>query len=451
MELPANIKAALKKIQSQRKHYVEVKLINGRCYVYESTSRWDGAAGKVRKSSKYIGKITGDGRFVAARPRTPGSEAARVAAATRQERFAIGAGRQAAQSPGRSLEGDEIDRRMLGLLSMSGRAGIPEIAEDMGIGEGSAEWRKRRIEKRYGIRYIAEIDVGKLGYLTYIIFIKFEGRKPGIRDAARELEKEPSVQLAMMTYGRYDIIMYMVISKYDDIKAHLFGFRSRIFPGMDRKLYVVPIYLDYSFVPLRPVFLDELKKKVWTRSAQKPKPAEGELLAREYAVIRSLGIDGRQDFSRIDREYGLQPGSARYTYHRLLDRGMVQRITVSMQNIHVSYISAMLLQKINHNKFAACREMLLRHIIDDRPGSVTNRYALVGDIKVPEGVFFLMPVRDDRDMLDADEALGKIGGAEADSSIVTNIIVGSLCYRRFDNSQSSQYRIIENEYSGASR
>ena len=100
-------------------------------------------------------------------------------------------------------------------------------------------------------------------------------KKPGINEAKRELERETSVQLAMLTYGRYDIIMYIVMSRYEDVKAHLFNMRSRIFPSYDMRLYVVPFYPDYSFVPLRDVFFDNLAEKIWNRSVERPRPKEG--------------------------------------------------------------------------------------------------------------------------------------------------------------------------------
>jgi DNA-binding Lrp family transcriptional regulator len=222
--------------------------------------------------------------------------------------------------------------------------------------------------------------------------------------------------------------------------------RSRIFSSYDLKLYVAPFYLDYNFVPLRDAFFETLAKKVWSRSSERPRPREGELLRREYAVLRALSSNGREEFTKIDSDYGLSPGSARYTYHRFMDTGMIKRITISMHNVRLNYISAISLQKINHVKFVGCRQQLLHHIIDDREDALMNRYALVGDMKMPEGVFLLMPVRNDRDVIDVDEQLRKIDGAEVDSMIVTNVIVGSPCYRRFDNTHSSQYSILRNDY-----
>ncbi len=441
MDLPEKVLTALSKIRKEHKHYVDVKVINGRCYVYESTSRWDGERKRVKKIAKYLGKITAYGEFVQSVPRKPGNEAALATKLhTRTKTVQKSAYGPVAERIGKH------ERQILKALSMDGRATVSGLAKEIGLKNTGAEWQKASVEKKYGIQYISEIDISKLGYLTYIVLIKFENKKPGINEAKRELEKEPSVQLAMLTYGKYDLIMYVVMSRYDDIKVHFFNIRSRIFPSYDMELYVVPFYLDYGFVPLRDKFFEILAGKVWNRSIGKPRPKEGDLLRREYEVLRALNSNGREDFTRIDAECGLAPGSARYTYHKLVEKGTIKRITISMRNVRVNYISAISLQKINHVRFLSCRQQLLQLIIGDREDTLINKYALVGDIKMPEGVFLIMPVRNDRDIIEADEQLRKIDGAEVDSIIVTNVIVGSLCYRRFDNRHSSQYTILKNDY-----
>ena len=443
MELPAKILEALAEIRKRHSHYVDVKIINGRCYVYESTSSWDKERKKVKKTAKYLGKITLDGIFVPSVPRQKGLEAALVEGKTDGSALQRRVYRKSVERVGK------YEQEILTTLSMDGRTTVSELAKKIGLKNTAAEWHRRNIEEKYGIRYIAEIDIGKLGYLTYIILIKFENKRPGINEARRELEKEASIQLAMMTYGKFDIIMYMLMSRYDDIKSHLFRIRGRIFQEYDLKLYVVPFYLDYSFVPLREEFISTLEERVWSRSAQRPRPREGDLLRREYAVLKALGKDGRREFTSIDSEYGLTPGSARHTYHSMVDKGTIKRVTISMSNVRVNYISAISIEKINHVKFAEDRQYLMRNIVEDMAGSVINKYALVGDIKMPEGVFILMPVKNNEDMITVDEQLKRISGTEIDTQIVTNVIVGSLCYRKFDNKESNQYKILKTEYENA--
>jgi len=443
MELPENIQKTLENIRKGRKHYVDVKIINGRCYVYESTSKWDSESKKVKKTNKYIGRISSDGTFIQGTHRKPGLEAALIRAPRPSRRQEVVAPSYATTQHDRI---GKYDKEILMALSMDGRLTIHDLSKVTGLKATATENQKSNMESKYGIKYIAEIDVSKLGYLTYIVMIRFENKKPGINEARRELENEPSIQLAMLTYGKYDIIMYIVLSLREEIKTQLFNIRNRIFTSYDLKLYVMPFYLDYSFVPLRDKFFDLLQERVWTRSIEKPRPKEGDLHRREYVALKELSQDGRKDFTDIDNMYELPLGSSRYAYQKLVEKGILKRITISMQNVHVNYVSAINVQKVNNEKFARYRKEFLQGIINDPDDSVMNKYALVGDIKMPEGVLLLAPVRNGRDIVAIDDELRRVEGVEVESMIITDVIVGSLCYRKFDNKQSSQYKILGDEY-----
>ena len=211
MELPAKVLGTLNELRKRHSHYVDIKIINRRCYVYESTSSWDKERKKVKKTAKYLGKITLDGIFVPSVPRQRGLEAALVEGRTEGSALQRRVYRKRIERVGK------YEKDILTTLSMDGRTTVSEIASRIGLKNTAAEWHRKNIEEKYGIRYIAEIDIGKLGYLTYIILIKFENKRPGINEARRELEKEASIQLVMMTYGKFDIIMYMLMSRYSSI------------------------------------------------------------------------------------------------------------------------------------------------------------------------------------------------------------------------------------------
>ncbi|MCL4365088.1 MAG: hypothetical protein M1569_02040 [Candidatus Marsarchaeota archaeon] len=438
MELPEKIREALGRIRNERSHYVDIKIIGGRCYVYESISRWDKERRKVKKIARYIGKITENGTFIESRPRSPGLEAAIIRKPDRKR------ARQGIDEE--TSERKKYDEQILKVLSKDGRAPVAELGKAIGLGNTAADAQRNNIEKRYGVRYAAEIDISRLGYLTYFVFIKFEDKRPSISLVKRELEKVPNIQLAMLTYGKYDIIMYVAIYGNEEVKDQLYNIRNSIFVDYDLKLYLAPFYQGYGFVPLRDAFFDMLSSRVWTRSAQRPRPAAEELLMREYAVLKELSENGKEDFTSIDKKYRLADGSARYTYHRLVEKGVIKRITIYMQSLQLKYISAIFLNKINQVKYRDYRPMILQHIINDFKNSAVNKYALEGDIKMPEGVFFLMPVLSDSDVVAVDDELKRVHGTEVDSLIVTNMLVGSLGYRKLDKKMTNQYAILKSEY-----
>lgn len=442
-KLPERIEKALENIRKGSKHYVDIKIINGRTYVYESTSVWDKKSKSIKKITKYIGRITESGEFIASRPRDPQLSAAVVKESSAE--IETPKKPEKAAHEVRSEMG-KYDAEILTELSADGRITLPQLGKKIGLSPTGTEWQRNNVEKRYGVRYIAEINLDRLGYLTYIIFIKFSEKMPPINEIRRELEKEKSVQLALLAQGEYDIVIYMVLPQRGDTLWEFYNMRSRIFANYDMKLYVAPFYSTYSFIPLRDSFFDMLSEKVWVRNKNQPKPQGEYIMRREYVVLRELNSNGAMDFTKIDSKYNLPEGSARYTYHKLIDDGIIKRITIAMENVHLKYISLIMLQKVNHAKYMKDREIVLRHIIQNDFKRIINKYAIEGDIKVPEGIFFILPVLEDADYESSSDTLGKINGTSMVNMIATSVLVGKLCYRRLDEKLTVQHDILKNEY-----
>lgn len=448
--LPERIEKALEKIRQSHSHYVDIKIINGRAYVYESTSRWDKKLKQIKKLTKYIGRITESGEFIPSNPRNPDLSAAAVldtgaahAAKEKKARNAAVGASSLEQQPGK------YDAKILEELSSDGRITLPELSKKIGLSVSGTEWQKNSVEKRYGIRYVAEIDVDKLGYLTYIIMVKFVDKVPSINEMKEALSKEKYVQFAILTQGEYDLIIYILTPKYGETWETLwefFSLRGRIFPNYNMKVNVAPFYQTYSFVPLREAFFDILSERTSAEDKSRKEAQGSRLLRRDFAVLKELNFDGTMDFTEIDSKYRLVNGSARYTYHKLLDSGIIKRVTISIENIHVKYILVILLPKINHEKYIKDREKLVSHIIEQDPNEIINRYTLEGDIKVPEGVLLTLPVLNDSTLESTTQSLSKISGTSMVSLIGTSILVGNLCYRRLNAKNTMQYKILKEEY-----
>lgn len=447
--LPEKIKNTLEALKKSHNHYVDLKIINGRCYVYESTSKWDKKLRQIKKITKYIGRITESAEFIPSNPRNPDLSAAIVK----------GVERKAAQKTVKRVESQltqmavqeigKYDLSILSALSADGRITLPELSKRTGLSVSGSEWQKNSVEKRYGIRYVAEIDIDKLGYLTYIIMVKFLDKVPTINEMKEALSKEKYIQLVLFTQGEYDLIIYILTPKYGETWETLwefFSLRGRIFPNYDMRVNIAPFYQTYSFVPLRDTFFDILLERTLAENKSQKDAQGSRILRRDYAVLKELSSEGTMDFTEIDSKYKLADGSARYTYHKLLDLGIIRRVTILIENINVKYILAILLHKINHEKYVKDREKLVSHIIEQHPNEIINRYTLEGDIKVPEGVLLMLPVLNDDMLESATHSLSKIGGTNMVSLIGTSVLVGRLCYRRLDAKNTLQYKILKDEY-----
>ncbi len=335
---------------------------------------------------------------------------------------------------------DTIDLKILTCLSMNARMPVPKIAKLAGINEQTAYSRIKSLEKRLGIKYILEIDTRVLGFATYLILVKFEDGVPPIDELRGAFDAEPRIQFAAFMKGDYDAIAYLLDEDSFSAEETLWKLMSGEHLSRYRaRWYMVPFGQIYSFVPLRTDFIDKvLSRRQWHRKRFVTIDMnKADVLKREYLLLKELSTNAAMNLSDIDTEHGLGKGASRYTFHQLKEEGIIVRPTITIQNIPLKYIGMLMTETISPAEVARCKSNL--RIEELRYGYLLNRYALIGNTSMPESVVFFMPVTGKDELLDATSNLSHINGTVTRSSIIAKVLVGELCYRRFDNVYSIQY------------
>jgi DNA-binding Lrp family transcriptional regulator len=443
-ELPRKVKEAFGALKRRSKQSIEIKSINKHFYVYHSTSGWDRERKKAVKISTYLGRIKEDGTFAEVRARRQRSGKQTVgqlvdkidmlSAELAQARDKLTVLQQ--QRPAEvAYEGThksslKYESTILKALSMNGRISMPMLGKMLGLSQTAAMHQAKRLERAYSIKYIAEIDVQKLGYLSFLIAVKFVEDRPS-RDKLRSiLESEPRIQLVMQTQSDYDLLAY-VLAKSNTEAIHLvIALRMQLLEYKS-KWNMWPLDSDYGTVPLREVFIDMLKDS---------------MLKREYVLLKELIKDGRKEFSEIDKKYGFDAGRSQYSYHKLRESGLLKRVTITIQNLPIKYTALISASIIDEEKFRKGRGEMVRSIIEDTETPI-NKYLLVEDTAAPDGIIFFLPVFGGDDLDKVVENLNGLRlGMEFTTTIVTNLLIGEFCCRRFDNMHSEQQAVLEKEY-----
>ena len=76
-------------------------------------------------------------------------------------------------------------------------------------------------------------------------------------------------------------------------------------------------------------------------------------------------------------------------------------------------------------------------------GEIANKYGLVGNVGAPNGSIVFLPITASNPIDNVVETVYReLQGSIVKSMIVTDVLVGSLCYRRFDNNYSRQYNTL---------
>jgi DNA-binding Lrp family transcriptional regulator len=439
-ELPGPVKEAIEKLKKEHKYSISVARINGGFYAYEVKSEMKN--GKRSSKSLYLGKISDDGTFVPARHKKKETDAK-----TLEESMRLKAELKTSDPIESMMHPDETDLKILEAISANGRAGIPEIAEYANTTTAIAKRRLRILETRYNISYIPEFGPRPFGFFRYVVFVRFfKGKVPEAHKIKEVLEKEPRIQFAALLKGKYHLFMYLFAENTKTLDDTLYSIRSdEVFANIRSLWQVSYITYAYGYTPIRQEFFDLLKERVWYRSKEHPKRKPEQILQREYDVLRILNKDGRKGFLEIDNELGLSKGSADYTYYRLLEKLLIERITIRMDKLPARLNAVIRIPQTYIKGFNVHREEFVLHLINN-PKTPTNRYALEGDIGIPYGLMYIKPIYDDvLENVDKELRDAMAEKSKPDIEIITDMLVGSIGFRRLPTEETYQYKVMIKE------
>ncbi len=450
--VPQKVIDTLNKLRHEHEGYLSLNKVGTGYYVYKQTSSYIKGVNKSKTISEYLGKIREDGAFIK-KVMTKEDELENARAIIEAYTGTVASAETIQEKPATitakaSDSLDEDDKKILMALSMNGRIEAPYMKKIMGIKKEDINYRIQRLEKRFDIKYTAFVEPDSIGYEEYLAFIKFEGDIPNAEKIKKEVCKEPRIQHAIITSGAYDIMLYLLVEKEEYLRRNILqNLEQNLFPSFDVKWTFTPFLRTYGCAPIRDEFFEDvLKNRIWHRTGERPRPDHNQITQREYAVLRELSANGKEDFIEIDKKYGFDKGRSQYTYHQLRSSGKIHRITIAMQKLPIKYVGILQMVVTNALGFKKGRKTLLQDIVEGVP-KLINKYALVGDVAAPYGVMFLVPVTDEREFENLVEKLRKIEGTSTTITVGRSVLLGSLCYRRYDNrSRQSTWEILQETY-----
>ncbi len=442
--VPAAVRDRYEALKRSYAFPISLKRISGHYYVYKQLISWDRESKKYRcVEMRYLGSISESGEFRARRMRGDDIESAKAVISAHGGKVTMPS---AAPQPAGSPRVTAFDREILTALTMDARSPAPQLAANLGADAKRLSYRLRSLENRLGIEYKPKVLIEKLGYLYFIVFTKFASSKPDPDVLQREMSANPAVQFAALSpNSKYDMIL--VIASVSDYNA----MEEQSLPAILRNIRMSPSlkevesewYVSYfdvvkGFMPLRQVFVEErISKSVWARR-QERRPTS--LSRNEYAVLSALNQDGASSFRAVERSNGMADGSAKYSYERLLERKVINGVTMCMNRIGAIYNAVLLMEIIDEARYAATRNAIWQIETTEKPDYITNRMTLVANMGAPYGAFFMVPVFSDGELEELErEFYSKLKGVRISTMVLTKILCGTVPYNRFDNTKSAQY------------
>ncbi len=484
MEIPKRVKTTVDSLRKERNKYIAVMKKRDNYYAYESTSIWDKDEKKVKSKMLYLGKIDDEGTFIPAKKRSgslvehltssfpkqirdkisslseryTGISVSKIEDNTvylnfineRGEKKFLGTlaedgaflnKSKEIETENKEYELGDVDKKILTCLSMNARMPLSRLAKMVGISHKSAYYRVRSLEKKFDVKYLCEIDITKLGYMAYLVFVKFEDGMPDITKLRSTIIKQHKIQLAGLLRGEYDLLLY-IIDK-DPLKAdsELLRFRTEdVFKNHKSTWYLIPFDFTFSFVPLRKEFIKDTIKEGY-RDLRSSYGTTGILSLRKLRLLEALCENSCEAFNELDADLGFGKGTSRYIYHELREKGIILRATINME-VAIKYIGIILRETVDATKLLESLPNIRKDIIESYNG-IINRYLLVGIIGAPAGIAYFLPAISNTEFDINKEFIESISkGSKFRSLVLTDILVGSFCFRRFDGTYSKVYESL---------
>ncbi len=446
--VPEAVARTFARLKENSNSAIVLRVVDGRYYVYSTQSRWDKENKKVVSRQQYLGLITGRGMFIRkAEPWTSGAlkQALKIVQAHGgQVLFPENPEETAETGRARREELSDADKQVLTILSMNARAPMAFIMKNTGLTRSETATRISKLEKRYDIKYILEINASKLGIFPYIMLVKFADRQPPTALLKKLLSDEPRIQFAAMTKGAYDLVIYWLDTD-DPLISTAAGWKletNPLFAEYPGRWDVLFAGQTYSFVPMRSVYLDKVLKEMVVHGHRRrgdTASTRGVLRQKEFLLIKELNDNSVKKFADVDESCKFSAGTARYTYKGMLQNGLLVRPTITMQKAPMGYLGMILGETVNAIEEEATLDKLLSWEIEYGP--VLNKCVLTENLGLSSSAMFFVPVTEEGGLEHELAYLREnTRGWDFKGLVVSEVLVGHLCYRRFDNTHSSQYQ-----------
>lgn len=426
--IPKQVLARLNELRKNSKFGVTLNKIHGEYFAYEYKDVIESATGKRKRNVFYLGKIGEDGTFVKrVRSMTGGKPS------TMEEYLEskYGKGNEVID---RYAAPSQKDLNILMAMSSDGRASSVGIARKLSLKPSTVGYRMKRLKQIYRIKTTIDIRPTTFGFQRFMVLAKFNSAKPSSNVLKEILGEEPRIQLALLTSGDFDLIIYFVAEDIENVEKMLYRIRSdKRIAYLDSVWNVSYLYEYYGwYVPTREKFFELLENRVWHRTKDSPRRRPNELLPSEYLVMKEMSKDASRKLAEIDNQYGLTKGNADYTYKKLLKNETIQSCTICLENPHIKYAAFVYAEQYNIGLFNDSKKEYQETITHEfaRP---TNRVSYLADVSSPYGSAFITPIYEDGSL----EALineinpGK-KGMKIKSAVITNTLLGRIGFRKFN-------------------
>jgi len=133
------------------------------------------------------------------------------------------------QTPPTPVSLDDIDKAIVRELQLDGRAAYAKLGPAVGLSQAAVRQRVQRLIESGVMQVVAVTDPLTLGFgLQAMIGLEVDG---DLRAVAKKLADEPAVSYAVITSGRFDLLLEVVCTGNEEL-LHVINEVIRTTPGV---------------------------------------------------------------------------------------------------------------------------------------------------------------------------------------------------------------------------
>lgn len=148
---------------------------------------------------------------------------------------------------------DELDHRIVDLLAHDARVSNRQIAEQLGVTEGTIRGRVKRLEEENSIRFTAVSNVAFAG-APKVVLIGVHATHGALRALGQKIAAMPEIRCVIITLGRYDILAIGLFAELEEV-VEVANNRILALPGVqhvETSIAVKTLKYDYRVAKITP-------------------------------------------------------------------------------------------------------------------------------------------------------------------------------------------------------
>jgi Lrp/AsnC family transcriptional regulator for asnA, asnC and gidA len=115
-----------------------------------------------------------------------------------------------------AIQLDDLDRRIIDVLTVDARVSNRQIAARLGVTEGTIRGRIRRLEEGGSIRLTAITNIEYFGDAK-VVLIGVQAQHSELKTLCKQISEMPEIGCVIMMLGRFDILAIGLFSRLEDV------------------------------------------------------------------------------------------------------------------------------------------------------------------------------------------------------------------------------------------